>query len=115
MANSRRKGKDGENEVALLLRRVFPGVKRNLTQYQGSSGRDFTGTEPWVVQVKRLARRPAVEAMLAEAEREVVPFNGELAVLLVRGDRGEWLAVLLAEDWLGLVEAIWPPSPGVEA
>jgi hypothetical protein len=107
---SRRKGKDGENEAARLLRGVFPEVKRDLTQYQGRSGLDFTGTPGWLVQVKRLAKRPAVEAMLREAASAP---RGGVPVLLIRGDYGEWLAVLYAEDWLAMVEDLQPAEPEV--
>lgn len=99
---SRDKGAAGEREVIRLLRRVWPAAERNLDQVRETSGRDVTGTPGWVVQVKRLAKAPAVEAMLREAQGEVGP--DESAVLVIRGDRGEWLAVTYLDEYLDLVE-----------
>lgn len=53
MANSRQKGKGGEQELAKMLREEMGfDVTRNLNQTR-DSGHDLLGLEPFAVEVKR--------------------------------------------------------------
>lgn len=56
-ANSQRKGKEGERELARLLREhLGDGVSRNLEQAR-NGGADLNGLPGWCVEVKRAATR----------------------------------------------------------
>lgn len=103
---SRTKGKAGELEVVNMLKTIFPDVKRELAQYQGSMSWDLANTDFFRIQVKRRKTPPAVEAILKEVAVGIDP--SETPVLMIRGDNGRWLAVMYADDWikeLGFVHA----------
>lgn len=88
MANSRSKGKGGEQELAKLLREEMGfDVKRNLNQTR-DSGHDLLGLEPFAVEVKREKeiRLPAWwRQAVAQAEAA-----GMQPALAYRMDRKGW-------------------------
>ena len=114
-ADGRRKGKHGEQEVAQLLRGLFPEVRTKRAGGESASvdrGRDLLGTPGYCVQVKRM-HRPAPLAALEEALAAAAV--GEIPVAFVKqsrhggdqwnpGVRGQWVVVLRADDLLALME-----------
>jgi len=98
--HQRDKGKRGELEAAALLRPVFPEARRRVVNHAGvEDGRDLENTGAFAVQVKRHAR-PAPVSALYEVQAAGMP------LLLTRGDGGEWLAVLRAEDLVKILSDI---------
>jgi hypothetical protein len=106
---SRRKGMRGELEVAALLRRVFPDVRRRASgeESQGGQGRDLDGTPGFAWQVQ-LGDRTTPEKKLAEAAGSVKQLARESArtvpIAATRRTRGDWLVTLRLEDFLGILE-----------
>jgi hypothetical protein len=95
---SRTKGKKGELEIITVLKSKYPDAKRELDQFQESLTCDIKNTGKYRIQVKRRKVRPAVEVMLQEAAIGIEV--GEVPLLMIRGDKGRWLAVMYAEDWI---------------
>src|SRR5580693_6156504 len=103
---SREKGARGEREVVVLLRPVFPSVRRRCAgeESQCRRGRDLDGTPGFSVQVQ-LSGAPTIERKLREAVSGAEP--GERPVAFTRRSRigggDEWLATLLAQDLVALM------------
>lgn len=98
--NSRTKGKAGELEVAGILRRH--GIKaRRGQQFSGSpDSPDVVADMPGIhLEVKR-TERFELRAALSQAQRDAG--DGEMPVVLQRGNRQPWVAVMLMEDFLKL-------------
>lgn len=98
--NSRTKGKTGELEVAGILRKH--GIKaRRGQQFSGSpDSPDVVADMPGVhLEVKR-TERFELRAALSQAQRDAG--EGEMPVVLQRGNRQPWVAVMLMEDFLKL-------------
>ncbi|MDQ3580514.1 MAG: hypothetical protein M3495_02290 [Pseudomonadota bacterium] len=94
MTDSRRKGKAGEREAALLLQDLLgTAVVRNLTQTR-DGGHDLIGIAGWSVEVKRAAK-PRIAEWWAQAARQA---NGARPVLIYRVDRRPWRAVIALRD-----------------
>lgn len=97
---SRRKGANGEREVAKIWKCYLGGEpKRNLGQYRESSGRDLDGTQPYCVQIKRTARSSPVAKWFAEAVG-ATDTQYFIPALVHRGDKEDWLVTLPLEDFL---------------
>jgi Holliday junction resolvase len=116
---SRRKGQNGERELAGLLRDLtgWP-VARRVRQHDGDS--DLVGVPGWAVECKR--RRSATRADIAGWwAQTVAQAGGQLPVLFYRVDRADWravwpLAVHLVEQhsdmWAGYA---WTCETSIEA
>jgi len=118
-ADGRRKGKHGEQEVAQLLRGLFPEVRTKRAGGESASvdrGRDLLGTPGFCVQVKRM-QRPNALAALEEAAGVATP--AEIPIAFIKQSRagnihtrgkvgGRWVAVLRAEDLLTLMQPVHP-------
>ena len=79
---------------------MFPEARRRVVNHAGvEDGRDLENTGAFAVQVKRHAR-PAPVSALYEIKAAGMP------LLLTRGDGGEWLAVLRAEDFIRILSDI---------
>lgn len=105
---SRDKGKRGEREVAALLRAVWAGAKRGITQSRaGSDSADVEGASIWP-EVK-LGARPNILAAMRQA---IEATDGRPPVVFTRRDRGEWMVTMRSEDWIGMAAAAkaagWP-------
>lgn len=95
--SERTKGQVGEREAAQLLRRVFPDARRRVVNHAGvEDGRDLVGVGAFAVQVKR-HKKPSPVSALYEVTAPGI------ALLLTRGDGGEWLAVMKAADLLDIL------------
>lgn len=106
-AASRRKGKRGEQEVAVLLRPVFPAVRTKRAGGESAAedrGRDLLGTPGLCVQAKCHAK-PQPIAALAEARRAAL--EAEMPVAFVRQssrrESSPWCVILDAQDFVGLL------------
>lgn len=95
-AHSRRKGAQGERDIALAMRTVFPGAKRGIGQAR-SAGEvaDVEGTPYWV-ECKR-GKKCNVRAAYAQA---MAATDGRPVVVVVRDDGGEPMVYMSLEDWL---------------
>lgn len=91
-AMQRRKGADGERELARLLRESLgAGVFRNLDQPR-QGGADLLGIAGWAIEVKR-ATRPALAAWWSQAcaQADALACRPALAYRL---DRQPWRVVV---------------------
>jgi len=89
-----------------LLKPVFPEADRKIANdHKRENGADLVNTGNFAIQVKRY-KKPAPITKLYEASGA-----GGMPVLLTRGDGGEWLVAMRAEDWLRVLadigEAYW--------
>lgn len=109
MANSRAKGKRGEQEfINLHLRSVWPDACRNIDQF-GSDKRDclHVGGIHW--QIKRTEGLRLWEA-IAQAETEAAA--DDLPVVAFRRNGSAWYCTLRAEALIPLLrmrEQVWIP------
>lgn len=106
-AEGRRKGADGERELALRLRELGIEAERtaqhcgNVQAGEADLRADIPGG--WHVECKRVAQIGAARFM-AQAERDVQQ-RGSAArpVVMMRQDRGDWLAMARLADFVELV------------
>ena len=96
----RRKGADFERQVCLDLNLAGYRAKRNLDQYQETSGRDITIDAPVCIQCK-VGKRPNWRAALEEATASAE--LGEYAVAVTKDDRGVVAAHI---PWADFVELL---------
>ncbi len=135
MVNSRRKGKDLENECCRVFRSCGLEAARNLDQYRESSGRDLVvrrlcgcvqfdrDGQPasatlmcpacnhagWVEAPLcvqvKAGKQPRPLAAYAEAVESAR--EGEIPMAAIREDRGRWVAVIALEDLLPALKRMW--------
>lgn len=99
--NSRRKGKDGENEfIRLHLVEHWPGAKRNLDQF-GDDKRDCVEVAGVHFQVKRTENLKLWQA-IEQAETEADPHD--LPVVAFRRNRSKWYCALDASELVALLK-----------
>ena len=97
MTNSRRKGKEGELEVARILRDHGYDSRRGV-QYSGSpDSPDVTGLPGYHIEVKRTNAFRMYDA-LAQSERDAG--EDEVPIVVHRPDRKDWVVVMRLEDFL---------------
>ena len=97
MTNSRRKGKDGELEVARILRDHGYDSRRGV-QYSGSpDSPDVTGLPGYHIEVKRTNAFRMYDA-LTQSERDAR--EDEVPIVIHRPDRKDWVVVMRLEDFL---------------
>jgi hypothetical protein len=102
---SRNKGRDGEQEIARLIRENTGwDVKRRVRQREGDS--DLEGIPGWSAEIKRhkTATRGQIRGWWAQA---VAQAKGATPVLFFRADRDEWRAV-----WPGVFHSPTAPDTG---
>lgn len=100
--NSRQKGKDGELEIARILREHgFSGARRGQ-QYCGANGdADVVGMPGYHLEVKRVEKLNIHQAM-EQAVRDAL--EDEVPVVLHRKNRTKWLATMPLSDFLEIVK-----------
>lgn len=100
--NSRRKGAEGERELAGILRDVY-GYKdaKRGQQYCGVAGNaDVIDALPGIhIECKRVERLQLYDAM-TQAKRDARP--GELPAVFHRKNHSEWLVTLSIDDFMNL-------------
>lgn len=97
--NSKAKGKNGELEVAHILKEYGFEDARRTAQYCGNTGdaSDVVGMEGYHLEVKRNERLniyEAVEQSIRDAR------DGELPVVIHRKNRKPWLITMTLEDYM---------------
>lgn len=101
MTNSRNKGKQGELEIARLLRGRGYDARRGQ-QYCGSNGdADVVGVPGMHIEVKRTERLNAYK-FLEQAEADAR--DDETPVVFHRQSKRKWIAVLDMDEFMDLWE-----------
>lgn len=99
----RDKGKQGEREVAQILREHgFTDAKRGVQYHGGPDSPDVTGIPGIHIEVKRtetLRLWDAVEQSHQDAG------EGEIPVVVHRPSRKQWIAIIDFEDFLDIYRA----------
>jgi len=101
-AKSRDKGKRGELEVAALVRKHGFKARRGQQFSGGPGSPDVVHSIPGVhLEVKRTEKLSLYDALdQAAAESDTMA----MAVVLHRRSRKRWVAILDADDFLGLIK-----------
>ncbi len=97
---SQRKGKNGELELAELLRSYGYNVQRGGSMTFGSVP-DLFGLPGVHIEVKRVERLNISEAM-AQAVRDADRFHDGLPAVFHRRNREQWLVTLRLADFMKL-------------
>ncbi len=105
---SRRKGRRGEQQLAQLLRAVFPelaeGVRRGWQSREGDDDPDVIGL-PGIWLESKCGKRPNPRAALTQARRDA---DGRaVPVAVIRDDRQRPFAVLDLADLLAILRAAY--------
>ena len=96
--NSRAKGKAGELEISANLRQRGYTAARRGQQFSGCNGdADVVGLPGLHLEIKR-TEAPRLRVALAQAQQDSA--EGELPVVLQRGNRQPWVAFLDLDDFL---------------
>lgn len=101
-AASRRKGLNWERWLAIQLRPIFPGARRQLEFHENDAkGTDLQGTGLFRFQCKKLKKYSPISAI-----KEIVYQHaaGEIPVLVTAGNNEPAVAVLPLEDFIWLLE-----------
>ena len=100
--NSNRKGKEGERELANLLRDRYGHKCRRGQQFCGSNGdADVVGLPGIHIECKRVEKLniyEAVEQSINDAK------EGEMPTVMHRKNHKDWLVTMTMEDWVKLYE-----------
>lgn len=100
--NSKRKGKEGENEISRYLRDYGYDAHRSV-QYCGANGdADVVGLDGIHIEVKRVERLMVYDAMnqaIRDARKDEIP------VVMYRRNKAKWLAILRLDDFMELYQA----------
>ena len=107
-AMQREKGAKAERAVAELLRPIFPQAVRRASgeESQERAGVDLKNTPGMAIQVT-VAEKLNLFAKLAAVPR--VPDFLDLPsrpAVFARRNRGRWVVVMYAEDWIDLMKRI---------
>lgn len=97
--NSRNKGKEGERELARLLREYGYNARRGQ-QYCGASGdADVVGLPGIHIECKRVERLNIEEAMRQAARDRRA---GQYPTVFHRKNNKSWLVTMQLDDWIEL-------------
>ena len=100
--NGKRKGSQGERELAALLTEAgFPAHRNDQRDVGGWNNPDISaeGLEGWHIECKRVERLNIGEAM-HQAERDAA---GRVPVVIHRRNREPWRVTMNLCDWLRLI------------
>lgn len=93
MTNSNKKGKEGEREVAAMLRELTGlDVQRRVRTHDGDS--DLLGVKGWTIEVKRrkTAKRGEIKVWWEQCVDQCLKDQGR-PVLFFRANNDQWRAV----------------------
>ena len=100
--NGKRKGKEGELELAHKLQEYGYNAKRSV-QYNGKDGQaDVIGLPHIHVEVKRVEKLNIYDA-IAQAIRDAK--NGNLPAVFHRKNRCNWLVTMELDDFMKIYKA----------
>jgi Holliday junction resolvase len=103
MINAINKGKDGERELANILKELGYDTRRGR-QYNGLEGKDIVGLPGIHPEVKRVEHLNVSEAM-KQATQDAE--STEMPIVFHRKNREDWLVTMRLKDWLELYETIY--------
>jgi len=98
LADSRRKGANGELEIAHILNDMGIPAHRGYVQFKQSDLIGIAGIHPEIKRVEKLNIHEAMKQAVAEAEKRK---DGRPTVFH-RRNRTEWLVTMRLEDWVEL-------------
>ena len=99
--NSRRKGKNGELEIAKILRSYGYEARRSV-QYSGANGdADVVGVPGVHLEIKRVEKLNIDNAM-EQSIRDAL--EDETPVVMHRKNGKKWLVTMRLDDWMKLYE-----------
>ena len=100
----RTKGSTYENEVCKAIHPFWPAARRNLSQYQGSDGRDLDFTQPVCFQLKRRKKITLAEIKIAYLEAaESIDNKHCLSAAVWRDDRDQSYVMLSLDHFIGML------------
>lgn len=103
--NSRRKGAQGERELARRLREYGYNCRRGQ-QYSGANGdADVVGLPGIHIEVKRVERLniyDAIDQAKRDSGKDDMPFGYDLPAVFHRKNNCEWLVTMTLDDWIEL-------------
>jgi Holliday junction resolvase len=100
-ARSRRRGADGERELAKILQDKGFDVKRGMVFYGQS---DVVGLKGVHIEVKRVERLNVHQAMRQSVEEAKEKGDG-IPVVMFRRNREPWMVLSFLDDWLPMYGA----------
>ena len=99
--NSKRKGSQGERDIAAILREHGYADARRSQQYCGHNGDpDVVGLPGFHLEVKRVERLN-LDAAFEQSVRDAK--EGEIPVVVHRRNRKPWMVTIRLEDFLLLI------------
>lgn len=102
MTNSRRKGAEGEREIAKILRGYGYDARRGQ-QYSGANGdADVVGLPGVHIEVKRVEALN-IEKAMEQSKRDA---RGEIPAVFHRKNGKEWKATVRLEDFIKLYKQV---------
>jgi Holliday junction resolvase len=103
MINAIKKGKEGELELANILKEKGYETRRGR-QYNGLEGKDIVGLPGIHPEVKRVEHLNVSEAMKQAIKDADVT---EFPIVFHRKNREDWLVTMRLEDWLELYKGLY--------
>lgn len=103
MINAINKGKEGERELANILKETGYDTRRGQ-QYNGIEGKDIVGLPGIHPEVKRVEQLNISNAMKQAIQDAKVT---EFPTVFHRKNREDWLVTMRLKDWLKLYECIY--------
>ena len=94
--NSRRKGAEGERELAKKLREYGYDARRGVQYQGGQDSPDVVGLPGIHIECKRVEKLNIYDA-IAQAKRDA---GINLRAVFHRKDKCEWLVTMPLEDWI---------------
>ena len=102
MINSRIKGKSFENQIAKLLRPIFPNVRRLLENHaDDANGVDLLHTGPYKIQCKAYKQ---YAPLTKNEEVQCEEMLGDVPVLVTKGNNRRILVAIPIEEFLRLLK-----------
>jgi len=106
-SHSRRKGKDGENELVNRLRKLLPRLADKFMRGAPMQAADPTAAPDVIapglwIECKR-GKRPVAIAALRQAE--AATSGGLVPVAITRADRDAWVVTMHLDDWVEMYDA----------
>ena len=99
----RTRGSTYENEVCKAINPFWPSARRNLSQYQGSDGRDLDFTQPVCFQLKRRKKITLAEIKIAYLEAcESLDSEYRIPAAGWRDDGGKSMVMIALDDLIDL-------------